>query len=34
VQLKHLGSDEATWELKSKMQEEYPILFWEDMDED
>ena len=34
VQWKNLGPDEATWELERKMREAYPILFWEDMDED
>ena len=27
VQWKHLSPEEATWELESKMQEAYPILF-------
>ena len=34
VQWKHLSPEEATWELESNMQEEYPGLFQEaDMDE-
>ena len=27
VQWKHLGPEEATWELESNMQESYPNLF-------
>ena len=27
VQWKHLSPEEATWELESKMQDAYPILF-------
>jgi len=34
VQWKHLGPDEATWELESKMREAYPILFQEGSDEE
>ena len=34
VQWKHLGPDEANWELESKIREAYAILFQEDMDED
>ena len=34
MQWKHLGPDEETWELESKMREAYPFLLWEDMDED
>ena len=29
VQWKHLSPEEATWELESKMREEYPNLFQE-----
>ena len=29
VQWKHLSSEEATWELESKMREAYPNLFQE-----
>ena len=34
VQWKHLGPDEATWELKGKMRKAYPFMFQIDMDED
>ena len=30
VQWKHLSPEEATWELKSNMQDSYPDLFQED----
>jgi len=33
VQWKHLGPNQATWELEGKMREAYPILFRVDMED-